>query len=263
MSPHTRKLLCISVGNSSVAIGLFQGAELLHRWRLSTDKQRTSDEYGIAIRALLDLVAESPKQIDRVVLSSVVPSLAADFPTLIENALQRKPLVISSRLNLGLQIAIDSPQELGTDLIANAAAGHSRFPDNCIVVDFGTALSLTVVDRDGKIRGASIAPGMHAAMEALSKSTDQLPRVPLVPPPAAIGTNTVHSIQSGVVFGYIGLVEGLLSRMSAELSGRTVVVATGGLSGAIAPHIAAVDAIEPWLTLEGLRIIAELNPETV
>jgi type III pantothenate kinase len=181
--------------------------------------------------------------------------------TLVETVLNKTPLVVKRTLDIGLEFAIENPAELGTDLIATAVAGYNRCRSNCIVVDFGTALSFTVVDQARRIRGASIAPGMQAAMNALSRNTDQLPHVPLVAPPSAIGTNTIHAIQSGIIFGYVGLVGAIIDRIRGELDGPATVIATGGLSGVIATLIDSVDSVEPWLTLEGLRLIGERNPE--
>jgi type III pantothenate kinase len=159
----------------------------------------------------------------------------------------------------GIRIRTENPTEVGADLVANAVAAYARFQGNCIVVDFGTALTFTAVAVPGDLLGVAIAPGLNSAAAALSSNTAQLPRVRLIPPPTAIGRNTVHSIQSGVVFGYIGLVEALIGRMRAELGGDAQAVATGGLARTIAPLTDQFAAIEPWLTLDGLRIIAERN----
>jgi len=160
----------------------------------------------------------------------------------------------------GLRIRTDNPTEVGADLVANAVAAYARFQSSCIVVDFGTALTFTAVAEPGDLLGVAIAPGLNSAAGALSRDTAQLPRVQLAPPPTAIGRNTTHSIQSGLVFGYVGLVEALIGRMRQELGGRAHAVATGGLAPIIAPLTDQFAEIDPWLTLEGLRIIAERNP---
>ncbi|HTP57437.1 MAG TPA: type III pantothenate kinase, partial [Spirochaetia bacterium] len=173
------------------------------------------------------------------------------------------PLLLTRGVDLGLNITTENPAEVGADLVANAVAAFDRFHANCIVVDFGTALTFTAVARDGlgtgELRGVAIAPGLTAAVDALVRSTSQLPRVPLAAPPAIAGRNTVHSIQSGVVYGYVSLVEGLIRRMRAELGGQAEVVVTGGSSPLIAPLLQEKAVGEPWLTLEGLRVIAERN----
>jgi type III pantothenate kinase len=168
--------------------------------------------------------------------------------------------VVGPGTRTGIRIRTDNPAEVGADLVANAVAAAAQFQRNCIVVDFGTALTFTAVSASGDLLGVAIAPGLNAAASALASATAQLPRVLLTPPPAAIGRNTVHSIQSGVVFGYIGLVEALIGRMREEMGGDAVAVATGGLARVIAPLSHEFDAIEPWLTLDGLRIIAQRNP---
>jgi type III pantothenate kinase len=174
--------------------------------------------------------------------------------------MEQEPLVIGPGVRTGLRIRTDNPAEVGADLVANAVAAYARFQGPCIAVDFGTALSFTAVAAEGDLVGVALAPGLNAAASALSSNTAQLPRVQLVPPPAAIGRNTVHSIQSGLVFGYIGLVEALIVRMRAELGGSAQAIATGGQSRIIAPHTDQFAAVDPWLTLDGLRIIAERNP---
>jgi len=172
----------------------------------------------------------------------------------------RMPLLLTAGLDLGLRITTENPAEVGADLVANAVAAYDYFKGSCIVVDFGTALSFTAVGAPGELRGVAIAPGLSSAVNSLAHDTAQLPRVPLTPPPAAAGRNTVHSIQAGIVFGYIGLVEGLIGRLRAELGGNAGVVVTGGQSQVMAPLLAGPVVHEQWLTLEGLRIVASRNP---
>lgn len=264
MIAERKTLLCVNIGNSNIALGVFGEGRLLYRWRLATQPRKTSDEYEIDVRALLNQASRESAAgpalaVSRAVVGSVVSLLTTTFFQACRKLTGGDPVVVSPGLETGLTVKIDNPQEMGSDLIANAVAGYHIYRSNCIVVDFGTALSFTVVSKNAELLGASIAPGVQVAMDALSMSTDQLPHVPLRTPPAAIGKNTVHSIQSGVVFGYIGLVESIVARIKAELSGDTVVVATGGLSQAMAPLTSCVDHIEPWLTLEGLRLIGEMN----
>lgn len=248
-------LLAIDIGNSNIAFGLHD-QQWLHYWRLNTVANKTSDEYEVLFRSLLTNGQVDLSQIGQVVISSVVPSLRATFQRMVEQMFNKNPVFVNHQLNTGIEVAIDSPHEIGSDLLANAVAGYSIFRGSCIVVDFGTALSITIVDQNGRLLGGSIAPGLESAMKALSSNTAQLPFVELKAPESAIGKNTNHAIQSGIIFGYVGLVEYLIRRIKSEMDGDVKVIATGGLSEVIAPLTEQFDAIEPWLTLDGLRIIA-------
>jgi type III pantothenate kinase len=218
------------------------------------------DEYTVLFRSLLRDRSLHLEDVTRVVLSSVVPALTTTLSEMFERQTAADLLIVGPGVRTGLRIRTDNPAEVGGDLVANAVAAHARFRSNCIVVDFGTALTFTTVTKAGDLVGVAIAPGLRAAASALASNTARLPRVRLVPPPAAIGRNTVHSIQSGVVFGYVGLVEALIQRMRAELGGQAIAVATGGLARVIAPLSDQFASIEPWLTLEGLRLISDRNP---
>jgi type III pantothenate kinase len=199
------------------------------------------------------------REIERAVLSSVVPSVTGSLTGMLQQHLKQEPLVVGPGVRTGIRIRTDNPSEVGADLVANAVAAFAQYRQNCVVVDFGTALTFTAVADPGDLLGVAIAPGLRAAAAALSSNTAQLPRVRLVPPPVAIGRNTVHSIQSGVVFGYIGLVEALIGKMRQEMGGKALAIATGGLARVIAPLSDEFEVIEPWLTLDGLRIIADRN----
>jgi type III pantothenate kinase len=252
-------LLAIDIGNTNIAFGIHQQNRWRTHWRIRTVPDKMPDEYAVLFRDLLrdeDLVL---RDIDRVVLSSVVPPLTGTFTQMLAQQTDQEPIVVGPGVRTGLRIRTDNPGEVGADLVANGVAAYARFQSNCIVVDFGTALTFTAVAEPGDLLGVAIAPGLNSAAAALSSNTAQLPSVRLIPPPTAIGRNTVHSVQSGVVFGYIGLVEALIKRMRAELGGRAEAIATGGLARVIAPLTDQFTAIEPWLTLDGLRIIAERN----
>lgn len=268
-------LLAIDVGNTNIAFGIYdpdrpapeQQAEhpaddfrWTHHWRIQTAPDKMPDEYAVLFRSLFQDGGLDLADVQRVVLCSVVPALTTTLSEMFEHHSAAHLLTVGPGVRTGLRIRTDNPAEVGGDLVANAVAAHARFQSNCIVVDFGTALTFTAVAENGDLLGVAIAPGLRAAASALARNTAQLPHVRLVPPPAAIGRNTVHSIQSGVVFGYIGLVESLVRRMRAELGGEALAVATGGLARVIAPLSDAFAAIEPWLTLDGLRLIAERNP---
>lgn len=252
-------LLAVSVGNSHITLGTHENGAWTRRWRIQTVHAKTADEYLVLFRALFQEERTPLERIDSAILSSVVPPLTGTMAETIVQAVGTKPLLLTSALNLGLRITTENPAEVGADLVANAVAAYERFRGNCIVVDFGTALSITAVAEPGDLRGVAIAPGMATAVNALAHDTAQLPRVPLAPPPQAIGRNTTCSIQSGIVFGYIGLVQEVIRRMSLELGGEAGVVATGGQSHVMAPLFSQPIVHEHWLTLEGLRIIAERN----
>jgi len=252
-------LLCIDIGNTNIVLGLWDKGEWLAHWRVRTDCDQMPDEYAVLIKALLRESNHETAEITDVVLASVVPPLTTVFTELFKRYLGAEPLVVGPGVRTGLRIRIDNPVELGADLVANAVAAYHRFHSACIIVDFGTATTFSAVSKQGDFLGVAIAPGLGVAAEALSSRTAQLPRVSLVPPPAAIGKNTVHSMQSGLVFGYVGLVEGLIGRIRAELGGEAQVIATGGLSRVLAPHIDQINTVDPWLTLEGLRLISERN----
>ena len=252
-------LLCVDIGNTNIVLGLWDGGEWLSHWRIRTDRDKMPDEYAVLLKALLGGREYELGTISRVVMASVVPPLTTVFRKLFTSYVGVEPLVVGPGVRTGLRIRIDNPVELGADLVANAVAAYDRFRKACIIVDFGTATTLSAVTELGDFVGVAIALGLGVSADALASRTAQLPRVTLTPPPAAIGKNTVHSMQSGLVFGYVGLVDGLVRRIRAELGGKAQVIATGGLSSILAPLTNEIQAVDPWLTLEGLRLISELN----
>jgi type III pantothenate kinase len=252
-------LLAVSVGNSHITFGVFDAGVWIRRWRIQTVHAKTSDEYLVIFRTLLDAAQVPAGKTRSAILSSVVPPLTGTMVEAIRELSGRSPLLLSPALDLGLRITTENPAEVGSDLVANAVAALDRFRGNCIVVDFGTALSFTAVAAPGELRGVAIAPGLTSAVESLARNTAQLPTVPLSPPPAAIGRNSMHSIQAGIVFGYVGLVAEIIRRMRAELGGEADVAVTGGQSQIMAPLLGEKVLHEQWMTLEGLRIIAEKN----
>jgi type III pantothenate kinase len=252
-------LLAVSVGNSHITFGGFARGHWVKRWRVQTVPAKTPDEYLVIFRALIDAAALDAARFDEAILSSVVPPLTGTIDEAIRELTGRAPLHVTPELDLGLRITTENASEVGGDLVANAVAALDRVHGNCIVVDFGTALSFTAVSASGELRGVAIAPGLSSAVNSLGHDTAQLPRVPLAPPAASIGRNSVQSIQSGIIFGYIGLVKELIRRMTVELGGTTTVIATGGQSSLMAPLLPELVVHEQWLTLEGLRILAERN----
>ena len=257
-------VLTIDIGNSNIAFGIHNGEEIVEHWRLRTDPSKTADEYRVLFRSLLSESRIPVHEVERVVLSSVVPGLTIPISRMISSLAGQKALVVSRNLNNGLHPKAKIPPELGSDLLANAVAANALIDTHVIVVDFGTALTFTAVSADGKILGVTISPGLQASLQALTSNTAQLLNVELLPPPSTLGQNTIHSIQSGVVLGYVGLVEGIVMRMKRDieldLPGSVTVIATGGMADNIAPLTEVFDEIRPWHTLDGLRVFADLNP---
>jgi type III pantothenate kinase len=252
-------LLAIDVGNTNIAFGIYDNGGWVNHWRIRTVPDQMPDEYTVLFRELFCDCDIAIGDLERAVVSSVVPPVTDALTRMLHAQMGHEPLVIGPEVHTGIRIRTDNPAEVGSDLVANAVAAYDQFHCNCVVVDFGTALTFTAVAKPGDLLGVAIAPGLNAAATSLSTKTAQLPRVQLTPPPTAIGRNTTHSIQSGVVFGYIGLIEALIGRMKEEMGGEALAVATGGQARILAPLSTAFAAIEPWLTLDGLRIIAGRN----
>ena len=248
-------LLAIDIGNSNVVCGLSDNNHWAEQFRLHTVANKTADEYEVIYRTLLASRNIDLKQIDRVVVSSVVPSLTLPVRDMIKKLFGQDALILSPDIYPKLDIGIQNPYDIGSDLVANAVAAHSKYKGNCIVVDFGTALTFTAIKADGNLLGVSIAPGLKTAMASLSQNTAKLPNVDIAAPPSCIGKNTTHALQAGIVMGYKGLVEYLLKEIIAELEGKTTVIATGGLSNVMLPIVDGFDQHEPTLTLDGLKII--------
>ena len=252
-------LLCVDVGNTNVVLGLWDKRGWMAHWRVRTIRDQMPDEYNVLLKALLNDGGFQWADVTGVVMASVVPPLTPVFKELFSRYLGAEPLSVGPGIRTGLRIRIDNPVELGADLVADAVAAYQRFHHACVIVDFGTATTFSAVSEEGDFLGVAIAPGLGVAADALVSHTAQLLRVALVPPATAIGKNTVHSMQAGLVFGYVGLVEGMIRRIRAELGGRAEVVATGGLSAVLAPLTQDIGHVDPWLTLEGLRLISDMN----
>jgi type III pantothenate kinase len=253
-------LLAVDIGNTNIVLGVFAGEEMEAHFRIQTDPNKMPDEYLLTLKGLFDARGVIPAGITRVVVSSVVPSLTETLVEAIRFLSEAPLLTVTPYIKMNVRIETPNPEEVGSDLIANAVAAYERYEGACIAVDFGTALTFAAVTDDGVFKGAAIAPGLKTASRALSLHTAQLPDVELVVPDSAIGENTVHALQSGIVIGYTGLVDRILEKIKDELGGDVSVIATGGLSGSLAAEILQIDAIDPWLTLEGLRVLARLNP---
>jgi len=251
-------LLAIDIGNTNIVIGVHDGQVWAHHWRVQTVRQRMPDEYAVLFRDFLSEAGLQLSDIRHTALSSVVPQLTSGIAGMIASHTGHPPLLVSAAIDVGIRIATDQPERVGTDLIANAVAGYNRTHGNCIVIDFGTATTLTAVAEPGELRGVAIAAGLTTTADALVGRTAQLPQIELVPPPSVIGRNTIHAMQAGLVVGHIAMVEGLVARMKREL-GDARVLATGGLSTVLRPHTDCFDEVDPWLTLDGLRLILERN----
>ena len=253
------RLLAVDVGNTRIGLGVYEGGRWLTRLRVRTVAERTPEEHGVLIRQLLEAEGLSPTEVSRAILGSVVPPVTEALQELLTGWLGRAPLVVGPGVRTGLNLRVDHPSELGADLVANGVAAHERLGAACIVVDFGTATSFTCVDAGGALLGVAIAPGLATAANALAKRAALLPEVTLRPPPRAMGRNTQEAMQSGLIFGYAGLVKELIARLRAELAPRARVIATGDHAPVIAPLVGEIETVDPWLTLEGLRLIAARN----
>jgi type III pantothenate kinase len=253
-------LLAIDVGNTHVTVGVFQGASLLRTWRLHSNHQATSDELGLQLLGLLKHAARQSDQVDGICLASVVPTLDVPLVEACKTYLHQTPVVVNAGATLGIKNLYKRPEEVGADRLVNAVAAHHFLRGPAIVVDFGTATTFDCISARGDYLGGAICPGMELAGEWLATHTAKLPRVIFhAAPRFALGRTTKESLQSGLFWGYIGLVEGLLQRLTRDMGGKPKVAVTGGLSPVVGPHLRSPVKILPNLTLEGLRLIWEKN----
>ncbi len=252
-------LLTIDVGNTNLTLGLYEKGRLGAHWRLATDHSRMPDEYGLQLLGLLQNAGKSPRELEGIALASVVPPLTGRVIQACREYLKREPLTVEAGVKTGIKIHYEDPKAVGADRVCDAAAVMKLYGGPACVVDFGTATTFNAVTKDGEYLGGAITAGIGLAAEALYTRAAKLPRIDLQIPPSVIGRNTVHAMQSGLLFGYVSMVEGMVARFKAELGAEMKVVATGGMAEIIAHETKAIDVIAPWLTLEGLRIIWELN----
>ena len=255
-------LLCVDIGNTNITLGLYKDLQLGPRWRLATTHERMPDEFGVQLLGLLDHKNILPEEVDCAVIASVVPQLTERWVQVCKTYLGCTPLVVDADTPTGVEILIDNPQSVGADRIVDAVAVHNLYGGPACIVDFGTATTFDAISEQGNYLGGAIAPGIGIAADALSQRTAKLPRVDIAAPPNPIGRNTVHAIQSGLLFGYIGLVEGMVKRFRSELGQQMKTIATGGLAEMIADHTEVLEIIAPWLTLDGLQLIYKYNRNT-
>lgn len=254
-------LLVIDVGNTNTVLGIYEGEVLRDHWRIETAKGRTSDEYGILILNLLQFAGFEPSRIEGVIMASVVPSLMLSMETMCTRYLRHSQMVVGPGIRTGMPILTDNPKEVGADRIVNAVAAFEKHQQGCVVVDFGTATTFDCVSRKGEYLGGAISPGFHISAEALFQRTSKLPRVEITRPKKAIGKNTIASMQSGIFYGYVGLVDETVRRISEELGIKPIVVSTGGLARLFEGICTTIDEVDEFLTLRGLRILYDRNSE--
>ena len=252
-------ILCIDIGNTNIKLGLYQGDKPVTHWRIFTNKSKLADEYAVLLLSLFESEDISKSQINGCAISSVVPDLTIAFRDLVKRHLDLEPVIVGQVKKPILRINTDNPAEVGLDLIANAVGALSLYGAPVIVIGFGTATTFTAVSKDKALEGVAIAPGIGTSAESLFKTGALLPAVDLHKPACVIGKNTILSLQAGLIYGFAGLVDGIVSRMKTELGGEAKVVATGGLAHLMAGEASCINAVEPELTLLGIRLIYENN----
>jgi len=252
-------LLTIDIGNTNLTIGLYEGDELTHHWRLATDHARMPDEYGLQFLGLLQNAGKTVADLTGIVLASVVPNLTGRVIQACQEYLKQEPLVVDTGIKTGIRIRYEDPRQVGADRVADAVAVLKLYGGPACVIDFGTATTFNAITKSGDYLGGAITAGVNLAAEALYTRAAKLPHMDLQRPPSVIGRNTVHAMQSGLLFGYVSMVEGMVARFRSELGSDMKVIATGGLAEVVAKETDVIDVISPWLTLDGLRIIWELN----
>ena len=252
-------LLAIDVGNTQTHLWAFDGSELVEHWRFATDREATADQLAMILNDLLALRGIKLSQIDAEAVASVVPPLVPEYRRMVERYLEREALIVGPGTKTGMPIRLDNPRELGADRLVNAVAGYDRIKGACVVVDFGTAITYDAVSAEGEYLGGIISPGIEISIEALTNRAARLPKVDIEPPRALIGKTTDASIQSGIVYGFAGQVDGICRRLRAELGEEITTIATGGLASVIVGFTETIDLVDDLLTLKGLRLVYERN----
>lgn len=255
-------LLAIDIGNTNIVFGVHDSTQWVNHWRIQTDHLKTADEYEVIFRSLLNAGKICKTNLNDIIVSSVVPSLVHPFIEMLSELFKGvNRTIVNPEIYKLLPVKVLNPYEIGADLVANSVAAFEKYNNLTMVVDFGTALTFTTIGENSEIRGVAIAPGLNTAVSALAGKTAQLPEIHLIPPPSVLGENTIHAIQSGVVFGFVGLVDSIIERTQNELNKEITVLATGGLSSVISPLTKHIKIIEPLLTLDGLYYINEYCSE--
>jgi type III pantothenate kinase len=252
-------LLAVDIGNTNVVFGLYEGADLKQTFRASTVSTRTGDEYGVLMRQMLTLRGYEPSSVSAAIMASVVPPLTDVVADAVRHAFAREPLIVGPGLKTGIAVLYENPRDVGTDRICNAVAAYDRVRGGVIVVDFGTATTFDCISPKGEYIGGVIVPGIQVSLDGLLGRAAKLARIEIAEPPRIVGRNTTHALQSGLIHGYAALVDGLVEKIEAELAFPCTVIATGGLIQPLLKHTKKVEAVEPFLTLNGLRILHERN----
>jgi type III pantothenate kinase len=252
-------ILTIDVGNTNITLGIYADKEIGPHWRLATDHQRMPDEYGLQFLGLLDNGGVTPASIKGICLASVVPPLTQRMVQACSQYLGQEPFLVDAGIKTGIRIRYEDPRMVGADRVADAVAVFHKYGGPACVIDFGTATTFNAITREGDYLGGAITAGINLAAEALFQRTAKLPSIDIQRPPSVIGRNSVHAMQSGLLFGYVSMVEGMVTRFRAELGEDMKVIATGGLAGIVAKETDVIDVISPWLTLDGLRLLWEMN----
>ncbi|MDQ0273080.1 type III pantothenate kinase [Cytobacillus purgationiresistens] len=256
-------IFVFDIGNTNMVLGVYKGDELKYHWRIETDRHKTEDEYAMIVKSLFEHEKLSFSDIDGIIISSVVPPIMFSLERMCQKYFHIKPLVVGPGIKTGLNIKYDNPKEVGADRIVNAIAGIHEYGSPLIIVDFGTATTYCYINEHKQYMGGAIAPGIGISTEALYSRAAKLPRIEIARPEGIVGKNTVSAMQAGILFGYVGQVEGIVKRMKDESTMKATVIATGGLANLIAKESNIIDVVDPFLTLKGLQLIYKRNVDTI